>query len=100
MAHFTITLPDQQQADVRSGKIRKINLNIRQLLRLSPVIKEENKGYIVKLAHGQQEYHLLKTIHGKWLRNREHPWIKEAEEPVTAAIRQAIEEHEKQQNLS
>ena len=95
MAHFTINLPNNQQADVRRGKIIK-KQNLLKLLRPRS-IREENIGYIVKVIpapQGTHEYHFMKTTEGKWLQHGEHNWLKEGEGNINLAIKNAIDEFE------
>ena len=101
MGHFTISLPNNQQGDVRRGKVIKEQMPL-QLLRLQPFIKEENIGYIVKVdpaLDGTEEYHLMKTKEGKWLKKGENAWIKEGEGNINLAIKKAIDQFEKENGV-
>jgi hypothetical protein len=68
MGHFTLTLPGNRLADVRWGTERKIN-GLLDLLPWRKKLREERRGYIVKIGTGSGPYavyHLFKTKEGQW----------------------------------
>jgi hypothetical protein len=68
MGHFTITLPNNLQAEVRCGTIKKKALFL-DLFKTKKLNNEVKKGYIIKIeptSTKHSEYRLLKTNEGKW----------------------------------
>lgn len=90
MGHFSITLPNEQQADVRHGIERKIN-SLLDLLPWRQARREEKRGYIVKVDTGsdaQATYRIFKTMEGQWLPHED--------DEMTASIKAAIDMYETQ----
>jgi hypothetical protein len=72
MGHFTITLPNNQQGDVRWGTLRK-KTTLLNLFKAKKPDNEIRKGYIVKVASAdsdQKEYRLLKLKKAIGLRKK------------------------------
>jgi ASC-1-like (ASCH) protein len=89
MAAFTISLPNNLMGTVRKGKITKIAFRVADLLKFKKRKIEVRVGYIihVDLAPGDRiVYQLSKTKEGKW--------VSEPEDPMTQAVRRAIDRYE------
>jgi hypothetical protein len=98
MGQFTITLPNDQQAEVRFGTIRKKSLFL-GLFKKSRLNNEVKKGYIVKIEpspHDKKEYRLLKTQEGKWTSEDNEGFRVTVDNEISVAIKNAIDKYESQ----
>lgn len=64
MGHFTINLPDNKQADVRWGHVKKTGFNV-NIFAKTKRETEPKTGYIVRVAP-DTEYRLFKSKNGTW----------------------------------
>jgi hypothetical protein len=98
MGHFTITLPNNQQGDVRWGTVRKelISLNLFRANKSGNKIK---KCYIVKVEPASaepKEYRLLKTKEGDWTFEDDGGFRVTPDNEITLSIKRAIDNYEGQ----
>ena len=98
MGHFIINLPDNKQADVRWGTVRKelISLN---LFKGNKSRNEIKKGYIVNLeptSAEQKEYRLLKTKDGNWISGDDGAFRVTPDDEVSLSIKKRIDDYESQ----
>lgn len=98
MGHFTITLPNNQQGDVRWGTVRKelISLNFFKGNKSGNQIK---KVYIVKVeptSIEQKEYRLLKTKVGNWTSDDHGGFLVTPDDEISLSIKKAIDNYESQ----
>ena len=97
MAQFFIELPNNRQANVRTGIKRKEQKTLLHVLApWKKLNKEEKLAYIVEVnpADDIREYRLLKTKDGKWLQQGEDKWLCEGDGKLNLLIKKAIDEHE------
>ena len=108
MAHYIIDLPGNIKADVRKGKVFKKTGGFFNQWPWIKIISEVRTGYIVTVENVLQkmrtQYHLLKSKEGTWLAGDEHElnlaiktegrWKPVADDPVTLAIKKAIDDYE------
>ena len=98
MRHFTISLPNNLQGDVRWGTIKKKSL-FSDLLKGNRSNSEAKKGYIVRVeptATEHKEYRLLKTMDGKWTSEDVGGFQVTSEDEISASIKSAIDNYESQ----
>jgi hypothetical protein len=98
MGHFTITLPNNQQGDVRWGTITKKSLFL-NLFRKNRLDNEVKKGYIIKIEpapEDHKEYRLLKTKAGEWTSQDNEGFRVTPEDQTSVAIKKAIDNYESQ----
>ena len=98
MGHFTITLQNNQQGDVRWGTLRKES-TLLNLFKGNKSANEIKKGYIVKVASTsseQKEYRLLKTKEGNWTSEDDGGFQVTPDDQISVAIKKAIDEYESQ----
>ena len=96
MGHFTISLPNNQQGDVRWGTIRKKVLFL-SLFRSNKLKNEEKKGYIVKVepaTKDQKEYRLLKAKEGEWTSEDDGGFRVTPDDQISVVIKKAIDDYE------
>jgi hypothetical protein len=96
MGQFTITLPNNQQGNVRWGTIRKKTFFL-NLFRHHKLKSEEKKGYIVKIAavlNSLNEYRLLKTKEGEWASEGNEGFQVTPDDEMSIAIKKAIDNYE------
>lgn len=96
MGHFTITLPNNQQGDVRWGTIKRETLFL-NLFRGNKLKNEEKRGYIVKVASvpsNPKEYRLLKTKEGEWTSESNKGFQVTPDDEMGVAIKKAIDHYE------
>ena len=98
MGYFTITLPNNIEGQVRWGKVFKKHMSPLSLLMPWRKLHTESKtGYIIKLKSAfvnETEYRLYQAKDGHWSQDVEGKV--EVQEPITLAIRKAIEDHQGQ----
>jgi hypothetical protein len=98
MGHFTITLPNNLQADVRCGTIKKKSL-FSDLFKTKKLNNEEKKGYIIKIdrtSNEHNEYRLLKTKEGNWTSEDDGGFHVTPDDEISASIKSAIDNYESQ----
>jgi hypothetical protein len=97
MAQYFITLPNNRQGNVKTGIRKKDKKSFMNFFSSKQLNDEEKIAYIVEVIPAQDiaEYRLLKTKDGKWLNDGEDKWLRHGEPAFNAAIKQAIDEHEK-----
>jgi len=98
MGYYSITLPHNIEGEVQWRKmIRKSKSFMHLLMPWKKVAQEVKTGYVVKLKSAfvnETEYRLFKTNEGGWFQDV-HGKV-EVNEPVTLAIKRAIEDYETQ----
>lgn len=94
MGHFTIELPENKMADVRWGKVKKMQFSF---FRKSK--SESKRAYLVNVwaDKNKTEYHLFKSPHGEWSKDPEGK-IK-LDDQALIIIKNAIVERENELNL-
>lgn len=92
MGHFTINLPNNEQADVRWGNVRKLEINLNIFSKSKPK-SEPKTGYKVKVE-ANVEYQLFKSTTGEWTKDADGK-IALNDEPLLS-IKKAIIEKEKE----
>jgi len=98
MGHFTITLPNDQQGDVRWGTIRKKSIFL-NLFKSNKSGDEIKKGYIVNVestSAEQKEYRLLKTKAGDWTSEDDGGFRVTPDDEISLSIKKAIDNYEDQ----
>ncbi len=97
MAQYFITLPNNRQGNVKTGIRKKDKKSFMDIFSSKKLNNEEKIAYIVEVipAHDISEYRLLKTKEGIWLNDGEDKWLRHGEAAFNAAIKQAIDDHEK-----
>jgi len=98
MGHFKITLPNNQQGEVRWGTIRKKSLLL-DLFRKNRLNNDVKKGYLVIIesaSKDQKEYRLLKTKDGQWTFEDDGGFGVTPDDQISVAIRSAIDNYESQ----
>jgi 23S rRNA maturation-related 3'-5' exoribonuclease YhaM len=98
MGHFTITLPNNLQGDVRYGTIKKKSLFL-DLFKTKKLNNEVKKGYIIKIeptSTEPNEYRLLKTKEGKWTTDDDGGFQVTPDDEISASIKSAIDNYESQ----
>ncbi len=98
MGHFTITLPNNQQGDVRWGTIRRSSLFL-NIFKRNKSNYEIKKGYIVKVeptSTEQKEYRLLKTKEGNWISKDDGGFQVTPDDEISVSIKKAIDNYENQ----
>src|SRR6185437_16639769 len=98
MRHFTITLPNNLQGDVRWGTIKKKSLFL-DLLKFKKSNSEVKKGYIIRVeptTTEHKEYRLLKTMEGKWTSEDAGGFQVTSDDEISALIKSAIDHYESQ----
>ena len=98
MAQFFISLPNNRQGNVRTGRQRRQQKTfLHVLMPWKKLNKEEKLAYIVEVNPNDDitEYRLLKTIDGRWLSVGEDNWLREGESSFNIAIKKAIDDHER-----
>jgi len=97
MGHFTITLPNNLNGDVRWGTIRKKStfLNLFKSNKSDSYIK---KGYVIKVgpANEQREYRLLRSKDGNWTSEDDGGFQLTPDDNISAEIKKAIDNYESQ----
>ena len=96
MGHFTITLPNNQQGDVRCGTIRKKTLFL-DLFGSNKQPNEIKKGYIVTVepaTENRKEYRLLKNKAGEWTNEDNEGFKVIIDDETSIAIKNAIDHYE------
>src|SRR3954469_9231265 len=96
MGHFTISLPNNQQGDVRCGTIRKKTFFL-GLFSNNKQYNEVKKGYIVTIepaTKNQVEYRLLKNEGGEWTAEDNEGFKVTADNETMLAIKKAIDYYE------
>lgn len=96
MGHFTITLPNNLQGDVRWGTIKKKSLFL-DLFRIKKSNNEVKKGYIIRIEPTppqHKEYRLLKTKEGKWTSEDGGGFRVTPDDEISASIKSAIDNYE------
>src|SRR5687767_11021234 len=97
MAQFFISLPNNRQGNVRTGRKRKEQKTfLHVLMPWKKLNKEEKLAYIVEVNPNDDisEYRLLKTKDGRWLTAGEDKWLREGEKTFNVAIKKAIDDYE------
>jgi hypothetical protein len=98
MGHFTITLPNNQQGDVRQGTVRKKS-TLLNFLKGNKSDNEIKKGYIVKIEPNsteQKEYRLLKSKEGNWISEDDGGFQVTPDDEISLSIKKAIDNYESQ----
>ncbi|HNP22704.1 MAG TPA: hypothetical protein PKM63_06875 [Panacibacter sp.] len=98
MAQYFISLPNDRQGNVKTGIRKKDKKKFLDIFFPSKQLnKEEKIAYIVEISpvYDIGEYRLLKTKEGKWLDDGEDKWLRHGEAAFHAAIKNAIDDHEK-----
>jgi hypothetical protein len=98
MGHFTITLSNNRQGDVRWGTVRKKS-TLLNLFKGEKSGAEIKKGYIVKVnstSSEEKEYRLLKTKEGNWTSEDDGGFQVTPDDQVCVAIKKAIDDYESQ----
>jgi hypothetical protein len=97
MAQYFINLPHNRQGNVKTGIRKKDKKSFKDLFSSKKLNNEEKIAYIVEIipAHDISEYRLLKTKEGIWLNDGEDKWLQHGEPSFNAAIKKAIDDHEK-----
>ena len=97
MAQYFITLPNNRQGNVKTGIRKKDKKSFMDIFSSKKLNTEEKIAYIVEVnpMYDISEYRLLKAKEGKWLNDGEDTWLRHGEAAFIAAIKQAIDEHEK-----
>jgi hypothetical protein len=98
MGHFTITLPNNLQGEVRFGTIKKKSLFL-DLFKSEKLNNEVKKGYIIKIAPTSaehNEYRLLKNNKGKWTSEDDGGFQVTPDDELSALIKSAIDNYESQ----
>lgn len=98
MAQYFITLPHNRQGNVKTGIRKKDKKSFMDFFFASKKLNTEEKiAYIIEVdpVYDLGEYRLLKTREGKWLNDGEDKWLIHGDATFNAAIKQAIDEHEK-----
>jgi len=98
MGHFTITLPNNQQGDVRWGTVRKKSIFL-NLFKDNKSGNEIKKGYIIKVeptSTEQKEYRLLKTKEGNWTSEDDGGFRVTPDDEISLSIKKAIDDYESQ----
>jgi len=96
MGHFTISLPNNLQGDVRFGTIKKKSLFL-DLFKPKKSNDDIKKGYIIKIeptSTEQNEYRLLKTKEGKWTSEDVGGFQVSPDDELSALIKSAIDNYE------
>ena len=96
MGHFTISLPNNLQGDVRFGTIKKKSLFL-DLFKTKKSNDDIKKGYIIKIeptSTEQNEYRLLKTKEGKWTSEDVGGFQVSPDDEISTAIKGAIDNYE------
>ena len=96
MGHFTISLPNNLQGDVRFGTIKKKSLFL-DLFKTKKSNDDIKKGYIVKIeptSTEHNEYRLLKTKEGKWTSEDVGGFQVSPDDELSALIKSAIDNYE------
>jgi len=93
MGHFTITLLNNSQWDVRFGYVFKKTL-LFHFFKKNKLHNDKRKGYVVMNKSDQKEYRLLKTSDGKWSETEEAGFNIYNDETVMS-IKEAIDDFEK-----
>jgi hypothetical protein len=111
MAHFTIDLPGNINADIRKGKVFKKSTGFVKRWPWIKISSEVRTGYLITfedvLNKNKKEYHLLKTKEGKWLSETDNElspavkkqgkWQPVADDLITLAIKKGIDDYENKQ---
>src|SRR5689334_431761 len=98
MGHFTITLPNNLQGNVRWGTIKKKSLFF-DLFKSKKSNNEVKKGYIIRIeptTTEHKEYRLLKTMEGKWTSEDVGGFQVTPDDEIGASIKSAIDNYESQ----
>jgi hypothetical protein len=98
MGHVTITLPNNLQAEVKWGTIKKKALLL-DLFKTKKLNSEVKKGYIIKIeptSTEHSEYRLLKTNEGKWTSEDAGGFQVTPDDEISASIKSAIDKYESQ----
>jgi len=96
MGHFTITLPNNLQGNVRWGTIKKKSLLL-DLFKSKKSNDEVKKGYIISIEPTpteHKEYRLLKTKEGKWISEDVGGFQVTPDDEISASIKSAIDTYE------
>ena len=96
MGHFTITLQNNQQGDVRWGTIKKKTLFL-DLFKGKKLNNEVKKGYMVRIESPpteHKEYRLLKTKEGKWTSEDDGGFHVTPDDEISVLIRSGIDNYE------
>ena len=98
MAQYFIALPHNRQGNVKTGIRKKDKKSFADFFKPAKKFNTEEKiAYIVEVnpVYDLGEYRLLKTKDGKWLNDGEDKWLIHGDATFHAAIKQAIDDHEK-----
>ena len=106
MAHFTVRLPGNIEADIYKGKIFKKSLSLLSLFKRGQK-DAALTGYIAMVPVAgidqKNEYHLARTATGAWAQAAEEPglsikikgrWNAIEDDAITVAVKNAIDEYE------